>query len=331
MLQLKQDIANHTYKRVYLLYGDEGYLRKQFKDKLLADVVPEGDTMNFNCFRGDDVDVPSIIDLAETLPFFADRRVILIEDSGLCKSGGEQLAEYLPDCPESTMIIMVESSVDKRSKLFKAISTVGRASEFVVQQEETLRKWIKDKVIREGKTIDSAAITLMLERTGTDMMAISSELEKLFSYTLDKKNIDTSDVAAITTVSSSSKVFDMIAAMAEKKQAKALEMYYDLLSHKETPYGILSLIGRQFNMMLQVKELQAMGMGRGRIAQKMGIAPFIEQKYERQAAGFSMSRIRKALEACVEADENVKIRSFDAKMCVELLIIEYSSDEKKGK
>ena len=331
MLQLKQDIANHTYKRCYLLYGDEGYLRKQYKDNLIADVVPDGDTMNFNSFRGNDIDVPAIIDLAETLPFFADRRVILIEDSGLCKSGGEQLAEYLPDCPETTLIILVEAAVDKRSKLFKAVSTVGRACEFVVQQENTLRTWIKSKASKEGKTIDSAAISLLLERTGTDMMTISSEMEKLFSYTLDKNNIDVNDVAAIVTVSTSGKVFDMIAAMAEKKQDKALEMYYDLLSHKETPYGILSLIGRQFNMMLQVKELQNEGFGRGQIAQKMGIAPFIEQKYERQAAGFSMGRIRKALEACVEADENVKIRSFDARMCVELLIIEFSANEKQKK
>lgn len=331
MLQLKQDIANHTYKRCYLLYGEEGYLRKQYKDNLIADVVPEGDTMNYNSFSGDDVDVPAIIDLAETLPFFADRRVILIEDSGLCKSGGEQLAEYLPDCPETTLIIMVEAAVDKRSKLFKAVSTVGRACEFVVQQENTLRTWIKSKASKEGKTIDSAAISLLLERTGTDMMTISSEMEKLFSYTLEKKNIDVGDVTDIVTVSSSSKVFDMIAAMAERKQAKALEMYYDLLSHKETPYGILALISRQFNMMLQVKELRSMGYGSGQIAQKMGIAPFIEKKYEQQAAGFGMEKLRRALEACVEADENVKIKSFDAKMCVELLIIEFSANEKSGK
>lgn len=325
MLQLKQDITNQSFRRCYLLYGEEDYLRKQYKDNLIKALVPEGDDINFNAYSGKDINIAQIIDQAETMPFFADRRVILIEDSGLCKAGGEQLAEYLPQCPETTLIIMVEAQADKRSKLFKAFSEHGRVCEFVVQQENTLRTWIKSKISNEGKTIDTAAITLLLERTGTDMMTISTELEKLISYTMDKKAISVSDVEEITTVSAGSKIFDMIEAMANKKQSVALEMYYDLLSHKETPYGILSLIGRQFNLMLQVKELMNMGYGGGRIAQKLGMAPFIEKKYEKQAAGYKTERIRAALEACVHADESVKIYGMDARMCVELLIIEYSA------
>ena len=325
MQQLAQDIANNTYKRCYLLYGDEDYLRKQYKDRLLTALMPDGDTMNFNKYSGKDINVGEVIDQAETMPFFADRRVILIEDSGMCKGGGEQLASYLEDSAESTVIIINESEVDKRSKLFKAVSSKGRACEFVKQPEETLRKWILGRVKKEDKKIDARAVETLLERTGTDMTTINTELEKLFTYTLHKDAISDMDVREIVTVSTGSRVFDMIAAMAEKKQALALQMYHDLLEHKETPFGVLALIGRQFNMMLRVKELKEDGYGSRQIAEKTGLAPFIEQKYERQAAGFKTERIRQALEACVRADEDVKIRSVDPKLSVELLIIEYSA------
>ena len=325
MQQLKQDIDNLTFKRVYLLYGDEDYLRKQYKDKLLNALMPDGDTMNFNRYEGKDIEIGEVIDQAETLPFFADRRVILIEDSGLCKAGGEQLAEYLSNSSPDTVIIMNESAVDKRSKVFKAVTSAGRAVEFTSQPAETLQKWILGRVKKEGKNIDSRALNLLLERTGTDMTTISVELEKLFSYTMGRPAITAKDVDDIITVSTSSKVFDMIAAIAEKRQSAALEMYHDLLEHKETPFGILALITRQFNMMLQVSELMDEGKGVKSIADTMGISTYIEQKYERQVKNFGYKSLRRALDACASADENVKIKGMNPELSVELLIIEYSS------
>ena len=325
MLHLSQDIENRTFKRVYLLYGDEDYLRKQYKDRLLSALLGDGDTMNFNRYEGKDINIGEVIDQAETMPFFADKRTILIEDSGFFKSGGEQLAEYIPESAPDTVIIFNESAVDKRSRLFKAVSASGRAVEFTRQPEETLRKWILGRVKKEGKNIDVRALDILLERTGTDMTTISAELEKLFSYCLNKPAISAGDVEAIVTVSTSSKVFDMIAAMAEKKQSLALEMYHDLLAHKETPFGILALITRQFNMMLQISELLNEGSYGKRIADTLGIPSFAEQKYEKQLRNFNADILRDALEDCALADENVKIKGMNPELSVELLIIKYSS------
>ena len=324
MQQLAQDIANLTFQKCYLLYGEEDYLRKQYKDKLLTALIPDGDTMNYNYYSGKDVNIGEVIDQAETMPFFADRRIIMLEDTGLCKAGGEQLAEYLNESPETSIIILVESAVDKRSKLFKSISSNGRAVDFMIQPPETLRKWVLGKVKREGKNIDVRAVELLLERTGTDMTTISVELEKLFSYTIDKPAISATDVDEIITVSTSAKVFDMIAAMADKKQSKALEMYHDLLAHKETPFGILALITRQFNMMLQVYELKDEGYPSKKVAELVGIPPFVEQKYETQIRKYSYKQMRNALSACAVADESVKIKGMNPELSVELLIIEYS-------
>lgn len=324
MQGLAQDIANQTFKKCYLLYGEENYLLKQYRDKLRNALVPEGDTMNYNYYTGKEFEIQEVIDQAETMPFFADRRVIFLEETGLLKAGGEALAEFLLDSPEECVLVFVETSVDKRSKLYKTISSKGKICEFNIQPEETVRKWILTRIKKEGKNIDIAAMDALIERTGTDMSVINIELEKLFTYTLNKPAISAKDIEDIITVSTSAKIFDMIAAVAEKKQAKALEMYHDLLMHKETPFGILALIGRQFNLMLQVKELKETRYSSKTIAEKVGLSPFIEQKYERQASKFSYSKLRKALEACAKADEDVKMGRIAPELSVELLIIEYS-------
>lgn len=324
MQSLLQDITNRTFRKCYLLYGEENYLLKQYRDKLRDALVPEGDTMNYNYYTGKEFEIQEVIDQAETMPFFADRRVIFLEDTGLLKAGGEAMADFLVDSPEECVIVFVEQNVDKRSKLFKTIGSKGKVCEFSIQPEETVRKWILTKVKKEGKNIDFAAMDALIDRTGTDMSVINIELEKLFSYTLNKSAITAKDIADIITVSTSAKVFDMIAALAEKKQAMALEMYHDLLMHKETPFGILALIGRQFNIMLTVKELKEMRYGSKNIAERVGLSPYIEQKFEKQAAKFTYKKLRNALEACVKADEDVKMGRMTPELSVELLIIEYS-------
>ena len=82
MKTIREDIKSGSFKRVYLLYGEEGYLRNQYRDLLIQALVPDGDTMNFTRFSGKDVDEHEILSQAETLPFFAERRVILVENSG---------------------------------------------------------------------------------------------------------------------------------------------------------------------------------------------------------------------------------------------------------
>lgn len=324
MQHLIQDLKNKEFKQVYLLYGEEDYLRKQYRDKLKTALVAEGDTMNYNYYEGKDINVGEVIDLAETLPFFADKRVIILENSGLCKSGGEELADYIKEPAESVILILVETQLDKRSRLFKTIKDVGRVCEFAAQNEATLKKWIYSLAKQDNKSIDEQTVNLFLEKTGTEMANIRMEWEKLMCYTIKKDVVMPADVEAVCTQRVSNRIFEMVAAIAEKRQQEALDMYHDLLTLKEPPLGILALIARQFNLMLQVKELQQKNVYSRQIADKVGLAPFIEQKYEKQAARFKMKELKEALAACVEADEAVKTGRLNDVLSVELLIIERS-------
>ena len=329
MQKLLQDIKNKDFSQIYLLHGQEAYLRKQYRDKMKESLIDNEDTMNNHYYEGKDTKIEEIIDLAETLPFFAEKRVIIIENSGWFQKGGDKMAEYLPQLPETSYIVFVETQIDKRSKLYKAVKSKGRIAEFEHQNEQTLKRWILGMLKKEGKNITAADLQFLLERTGTEMAHIKTEMEKLLCYTMGKAEITEKDIEEICTKHVQNQIFDMINAIADKNQKKALDLYYDLLTLKEPPMRILALIGRQFNFLLQVKELRKKGYSPQVIAEKTGLHGFVVGKYEKQAARFRTSELREALEACVEADENVKTGKMNDVMSVEILICKYSSNQKK--
>ncbi len=321
MRQINEDIRQGSFRQVYLLYGEERYLRRQYREKLKSALCEEGDTMNAHFFEGKDVNLGEIIDLAETMPFFADKRVIFITDSGLFKSGGEKMAEYLSNPSPTVYFIFTESEVDKRSKLYKAVQAKGYATEFAGQDENTLKRWVAGLLARENLKITESTVQLFLSKTGTDMENVQMELEKLICYCLGREVVTPEDVEAVCTVRVSNQIFDMINAIAARQQKKALELYYDLLALKEPPMRILFLIARQCNMLLQVKELSSKGFDGRAIAPKIGVPPFVAGKYIAQAAKFKTSVLRTAVEKCVEAEEAVKTGRMNDKMSVEILIL----------
>ena len=321
MRQIAEDIKQNNFKQIYLLYGEERYLRRQYRQKLQAALCSDGDTMNVHFYSGRDVPVGEIIDLAETLPFLAERRVIFISDSGLFKSGGEKLAEYLTSPCESTYFVFTESEVDKRSKLFKTVQSKGYAADFTVQDESTLKRWIAGTLGRDGKKITENTVQLIISKTGTDMDNIQMELEKLICYCMDRDVVTDADVEAVCTTRISNHIFDMIDAIADRKQKAALELYYDLLALKEPPMRILFLIARQCNMLLQAKEMKLKGHDNRTIGSKLGVPPFIAQKVLNQASKFKTSTLRRAVQQCVEAETAVKTGRMNDMMSVEILIM----------
>lgn len=324
MKTIDNDIKRQELKKAYLLYGEERYLIRQYRDKLKRALASPDDTMNFSSFEGDDINVKEIIDLAETLPFFAERRVIFIEDSKLFKKGGDVLGEYLTEMPETTYFVFVEEEVDKRSKLFKAVGKCGNAIEFGKQTDEILMKWIGGRISKEGKNITQAAYQSFIAKTGTDMQNIEKELEKLLCYTMDKSVIEPEDVEAITTEQISNKVFEMVDAIASHKQKHAMDLYYDLLALKEAPMRILFLIMRQFQILLTVKVMSNQGFGNKDIAAKAGCPEWAVRKYLGQAKAFSLDQMKQAIADGVCYEESVKTGKMNDQMAVELFIVQYS-------
>ena len=325
MQRLNQDMKTGQLNHIYLLYGEEAYLRKQYKNRLKEAIIGD-DSMNYHYYEGKGVTIGEVIDQAETMPFFSEKRLILMENTGLFKGGGEGLSEYLKSPAQTVYFLFVETEVDKRSKLYKTVSAKGCAVEFGIQDENTLKRWVLGMVKRENKRISEPALNFLLEMTGTDMENIQKEMEKLFCYCMDQDAITERDIVQICTKRISSHIFDMINAIADRKQKKALELYYELLALKEPPMRILFLITRQFNLLLQVKELAGKGYQGRAIGEKVGLPGIVAGKYVTQASRFQKEELRETVEACVEAEEAIKTGRLNDTMSVELLIVKYSSN-----
>ena len=192
-----EDIKKREFKNAYLLYGEETYLKRQYKKKLQEAILGNEDTMNLNIYVGKGIDITAVMDQADTLPFFADHRLILIEDSKFFKSANEELVRYLKQIPKETIFLFVEDEVDKRNKLYKTIKSIGRVTEFARQDEKTLIKWILSILKKEEKKITQQTMEMFLEKTGNDMENIAAELEKLICYTMGREVITQEDVAEI--------------------------------------------------------------------------------------------------------------------------------------
>ncbi len=325
MKTIDNDIKMGQLKNVYLLYGTEDYLKRQYRDKLKHALVEPDDTMNFSAYEGKDINPKELIDLSETLPFFKEKRMILVENSGFFKNSCDDLAEYMSQVPESTCFVFVEEEVDKRSKLFKAASRAGSVVEFETPKEDMLIRWILGRIQREGKKITQSVMQLFLSKTGSDMENIDKELEKLICYTLDKTEITAADVEAICTGQTENKIFEMIDAISAKNQKKALDLYYDLLALKEAPMRILFLIARQFQNLLLIKSMSAKGYPAVSIAKTAGMPSFAVQKNLRQAGAFKINQLKEAIEDCGQAEEDVKTGRMADQLAVELLIVKYSA------
>ena len=319
MQTLNQDIKERSFRPVYLLYGEETFLVNSYKNRLKEAVLGD-DTMNFSRYEGKGIDVGELIRQADTMPFFAEKRLILVEDSGFFKASSEALASYLPSMPDTTCIVFAESQVDKRNKLYKMVKELGYAAEMQRQDTAQLARWAGGILAREGRKITGRTMELFLSMTGEDMENIRMELEKIISYTMGKEVITDDDVKAVCTVQVTNRIFDMVSAIVNRQTRKAMDLYEDLLTLKEPPMRILFLIARQFNQILQVKELMAKGMDKGSIASRLKMQPFVVGKTMPQARQFSRGQILECVRLCVEAEEAVKSGRLQDRLAVELLI-----------
>ena len=325
MKSLNEDIKLGQFKQIYLLYGEEAYLKKQYKDKLTKAILPDGDTVNYAYYEGKGINPAELIDLAETMPFFAERRLIVIENSGFFKSATPELADYMKNMPDTVCFLFVENEVDKRGKMYKAAKDKGRIVEMGRQDEKTLLYWIAGNVKREGRQIKESTARYLVSKTGTDMENLEKEMEKLFSYTLGRNEITVQDINDICTTQITNKIFEMVEAVAVKQQKKALNYYYDLLALKEPPMRILYLLARQFKLLLEVKDLCGKGYEKSQIAKTVGLHPFVAGKYIQQCRTFSREELRSIMEEAVNAEEMVKTGRLNDVRSVELFIVKYSA------
>lgn len=320
MNTIKQHIKLNQYKPVYLLYGSETYLKKLYRDKLKKGILGDNDEMNYSYFEGKTADVLEIKDISETMPFFAERRIIVIENSNWFKSQSG-FDEYLKVIPETTHIIFVETEIDKRGKLYKIVKSIGYVSEMNGMDDNNIRLFALSQFKKENKIISESALAYFIEMVGTDMYNILNESEKLICATLGKEEITVDDIRMVCIEQVSNQIFLMIDEITRKRQKKVLSMYHDLIALREKPLSILFLIVRHFNILLQVKDLSIYEKDKKVIAARVSVPPFSVGKYMEQAGNFTIEQIKSYIMYGIEVEENIKTGRLDEKIGLELMLL----------
>lgn len=323
MNTIKEHIKTNQYKPVYLLYGKEEYLKKLYEKKLKDGILSGSDEMNYSYFEGKGIDVNAVKEIADTLPFFNDRRLIIIKESGLFKAQND-LADYIKSIPDTSIIVFIEKEIDKRNRLYKAVKDMGVISEMNGMDEKNLKLWIASLFQKAHKKLTENTIVYLLNKTGTDMTTLTNEVEKLICFAMDREVITMKDIDEICTTQITGKIFQMIDMIGCGNQKEALKLYYDLLALREKPMSILYLITRHFNILLQIQELSQNGYNQSIISQKVGVPPFAVKKYVIQSKNFSKKRLLNALQTCAEVEEQVKTGRLIDIMGIELFIVNYS-------
>lgn len=329
MKNIRNDLDSGNIKKLYLIYGEEEYLKRNIKNEFIKVICGDRENMNCSVFEGKNVELKDVMNMCDTLPFFSERRLVLLENTGILKKADDKFSEYIKTgIPDTTCLVIIESETDKRSKIFKTVKSSGYACECAHPKTAELTKWILGMLKREGKNITKPVMEYFLLLSGNDMEKIAVELEKLFCYTLGKDVIEKEDIDAICSPEINGKIFAMIDAMGARKQKETLELYYDLINTREAPLKILYMISRQFNIMLQAKELVSQGYSSKDIAGKMSMSPYVVGGAVRQCNNFSYKTIRKALNDAIDTEEAIKGGRLEEKAGVEMLLVRFSSQKK---
>lgn len=325
MQNIKNDIKNKSFKKVYLLFGEEQYLVRRYRDALKkAGLADDESGVNCNAYTGNDLNVNELKEILVTLPFFADRRVVTLDDSGLFSKEND-FADILPELPDSTLLIMSEGNIDKRSRLYKEIKKYGYVCEFAAMGPEERVRFAAAEFNRAGKKIRTSTCEFIIEYIGGDLYNVVSEIEKLICY-LGGSDVVTDDaVKEICTPQIENKVFKIVDCLLAHDRAGAMKIYYDLMSLRESPLRILRVITGQYNRLFMCADLAARGEPDMQIASEMHIADWLVRSLKGQLKGRKRKTFLSAVELCTVAETDIKTGVLSEGSGMEILLANLSS------
>ena len=302
--EFNRAVENGELAPLYLLYGDEPYLVERAVKKLVERAVDPGfRDFNLNVFYGNECRGDEVFSAAQTLPMFAERRVVLVKKGGeLSAAAMEVLLSYLQDPSPGTCLIRQAEKVDGRKKFYAEFKKRGEAVEFKRPYENQLGPYVRDEVRAAGKKIDSAAAELLAYLVGNNLQELVSQTEKLCVYCGKKDSIAVADVKAIVSDTKVESVFEFTDALGSKDLGKSLKMLTALLQDGETPLRVLGAVARHYRQLWQVRELLDRKVPSAELAKASGINPYFLKKVTDQARNYTVGELRRIFERMLELD-----------------------------
>lgn len=313
-----------AFPSVLLFEGDEEHLKQSALDALCRLVLPEGlEDLNRSVLESPETG--ELIAAAETLPFMADRRLIIVRNhpalSGKAEAD-EHLLDYLPSVPSTAILLFYcISRPDGRKKLYSTVKKLGGIVAFSPLRDLELTHFVTAAFNRLGKECDERTADLLVFTCGTDTGRLLTEIAKVASYNGDLPSIHPDSVRAVATPSTECTVFQMVDAVVSGRSGRALLlMRNQLLAGTERIY-MLSMLLRQFRLLQHIKIMQYEKKTAAQIRSALGVPPFAADLYIRQASGYTNGQVKKAVSICFETEYAIKSGRLNQEGAVEAVML----------
>lgn len=330
MKVLREQLKTKKFSNIYLFTGEEKFLIEAYLRKII-DIIFEGQDkmMNLDQFNLDNKDIDKIESSLETLPFFADKRIVVLENLDLFgtknKSRNERIIAAITKLSDSTICFVIEDKIDKRNKLYKYINKNGTVLEFYFLTEKKLIHYAAKELAKANIKISSSDGKFFIDTVGYELRIISKEVSKLIDYVGDHEIATKTDIETVCTKHLEAKIFELVDAVGTKNRERALFLYQDMISLKEQVTRILFMISRQISLIYEVKLMKEKRTTNNVIAKTIKVPEFVIKKLVTQSKKFSHDEIKSTIKQLVELEYEFKQGRINLETGIELMIIKLSN------
>ena len=326
---LQQAIKDRNLPAVLYLYGAEPYLSQQALRRIeKAVLTPGSEDFNRQVFNGGGLKVQEVIEACQTFPAFGERRLVIVKDAqNLSATDHELLMSYVEAPIAETCLIFSADKIDSRRKFFQILKKRDALIEFKPLSERQLPQFVRRHLEDLAFSITADALALFINRVGTGLHEVMTELEKLCLYAGAPRLLDTPDIQAVISNVRAENVFAIGNAVGRQDPGRALELGRHLVADGEAPLKILALLTRHYRQLWKVRELQAEGRPLSEIPRAAGVPPFVVEGLVAQGKRYSRQDFRRAFDLFVEADLAMKSSGAQAEVVLEQLLLRLASGE----
>lgn len=336
---MTNDIKNNNLKKVYLCYGSEEYLKDWIVNELKKNYIDVAfESLNYVYFDGKEVNVGSIINACETLPFMSDKKIVVVGDSPLFMSGKganpseeDQLKDYIPTLSQSTCLVFIikGESIDKRKKLIKIIQKEGSIIELNKIKGNDLNKWIEKTFRKNKKKISKNEVYYFIQGIGyleasnnKTLYDLENEISKLCNYIGNRQQVTKDDIDKCLSKTLQNNLFKLLDAIGKKSPNIALSVLNEMILDNEPIQRITFMIIKQFRLLFMAKLFAEKGYGPSEVTKKLGVHPYATKKILEQMKSFSSDELENITRKCLDIDSNIKKGKMENKLAIETLIVE---------
>ncbi|MCO4327978.1 DNA polymerase III subunit delta [Staphylococcus hyicus] len=319
---------------IYTVYGEIPELIDKETNQIIdsyLDGEPKDD-FNYIKFNLYETNFNQIIEEAMTMPFFSDKKVILVQNTFIFT--GEKVSkdhtidahaviEFIEKYNGDSLVIfqVFASKLDERKKMVKTLKKHAKIKKVEQMSEVEMKQWIQSYLNQNFKDIKQDALDQFLTLTGIHYQLINQELDKLLLYIGDKPTINLEDVKTIVNRSLEQNVFLLTEYIQNGQKQKAVTLMRDLIQLKEEPIKLLALITSNYRLYYQSLILNQKGYSEQQIAKTVGAHPYRVKLALRHARKYTLESLLEKMNICVETDYHLKSSYMDKVLILELFIL----------